>query len=88
MDYLERYHEWLNSAPLTAGDRERLAAAEHDADELKSAFGAEPVEHVLEAVDVLYLVDEKVLRPRDGEQGPDEGLELFRGLDGSVPVSV
>ena len=41
MDYLERYHEWLNSAPLSADDRERLAAAEHDADELKSAFGAE-----------------------------------------------
>jgi hypothetical protein len=36
----------------------------------------------------LNLVDEKVLRPRDSEQGPDEGLELFRGLDGSVPISV
>lgn len=36
----------------------------------------------------MHLVDEEVLRPRDSEQWPDEGLELFWGLDGSVPVSV
>ncbi len=47
-----------------------------------------PVEHVFETIDVLYLVNEKVFRPRDSEQGSDEILELFWGFDGSVPVSV
>lgn len=36
----------------------------------------------------MYLVDEKVLRPRNAEQGLDEGLELLWGLHGSVSVSV
>ena len=36
----------------------------------------------------MYLVDKKVLRPRDGKQRLDEGLELFWSLDRSVPVSV
>ena len=39
-------------------------------------------------LDVLHLVDKKVLRPRDSKQGLDEGLELFWSLDRSVPVSV
>ena len=54
----------------------------------EAAFGAELVEHILEVLDVLYLVDEKVLRPRNAEQRLDEGFELLWSLHGSVSVSV
>ena len=41
MDYLERYHDWLEHAPLNAEEHAALAAMREDADALKSAFGAE-----------------------------------------------
>ena len=41
MDYLERYHDWLEHAPLNAEEHAALAAMREDTDALKSAFGAE-----------------------------------------------
>ena len=41
MDYLERYHDWLEHAPLNAEEHAALAAMREDTDALKSACGAE-----------------------------------------------
>ena len=39
---------------------------------MEAAFGAEPVEHIFEAHDVLHLVI--------SSQWPDEGLSCYQGL--------
>ena len=41
MDYLERYHIWTSTAPLTEEEMSVLKAMENDSDECKGAFGAE-----------------------------------------------
>ncbi len=41
MDFLERYQIWNTTAPLTQEERLSLEAMANDADECKSAFGAE-----------------------------------------------
>lgn len=41
MDYLDRYHYWLDNAPLTAEEHERLTAMKDDENLLKGCFGAE-----------------------------------------------
>lgn len=87
---VQRLHLEFDVAPgnlsgQLAGKQVGVRAGDEDGE---ATFGAELVEYIFEALDVLYLVDEKVLRPRNAEQGLDEGLELLWGLHGSVSVSV
>ena len=88
----ERLHLELDVTPRQlggelAGKQVGVRASDEDGE---SSLGPELVHHLLEALDVLHLVDEEVLHAVNLERGLDQRLELVRRLHRAeaVPVEV